>query len=83
MVNMASKKVIEKRIEAFESMRTTSHWPHKCKMFPKNPRTFGDDLPNVQEINFPVLNHIGIKLVGYDKRITIFEEEKCILLFEE
>ncbi len=80
---MANKKVIKKRIEAFENMRTTSHWPHKCKMFPKNPRTYGDTMPDVQEINFPVLNHIGMKLVGYDKHITIFEEEKCIFVFED
>ena len=64
--NMASKKVIKKRIEAFENMRTTSHWPHKCKLFPKNPRTYGNALPDVEEIEFPVLNKIGMKLVGYD-----------------
>ena len=79
---MASKKVIEKRIEAFENMRTTSHWPHKCTLFPKNPRTYGNPLPNDKEIDFPVLNKIGMKLVGYDMEEFI-EEEKCILVFED
>jgi hypothetical protein len=51
-------------------------------IFPKNPRTYGDVLPNVQEIKFPVLNKIGMKLVGYDVE-EIIEEEKCIIVFED
>ena len=56
---------IKKRIKAFEETRLTSHWPHKPKLFPKFPRTYGGDLPNVVDIEKPLLNDIGKKLVGY------------------
>ena len=56
---------IKKRIKAFEETRLTSHWPHKPKLFPKNPRTYGGDIPNVVDIEKPILNDLGKKLVGY------------------
>lgn len=46
---------IEKRILAFNQRRMTTHWPYnKFRLFPKFPRTYGIDLP--------ILNNLPIKL---------------------
>jgi hypothetical protein len=45
-----SNKILDKRIKAFEEMRTTSHWANKCKLFPKNPQTYGAKLPDITKI---------------------------------
>lgn len=60
-----SKKIIKKRIEAFENLRTTTHLANNIKLFPKNPRTYGKELPEINEIEKPVLSDLGLKLVGY------------------
>ncbi len=39
----ATKKDLEKKQKAFQEGRTTSHWPHKVKLFGKRPRTYGAD----------------------------------------
>ena len=72
----------EKRKKAFEELRTSTHWPHKFKLFPKTPRTYGAELPDIQQICFPKINDTVLKLVGYDKT-KIIEEEKCIFIIEE
>jgi hypothetical protein len=41
----------KKKIHAIETGRTTNHWPHKPKMFPKNPRTYGKALPIVKKLD--------------------------------
>ena len=64
--NLASKKILQKRIKAFEELRMTSHWPHKPKLFPKNPYTYGQPLPDITPIQSPKLSKIGRLLVGYD-----------------
>lgn len=56
---------LKKKIKAFEERRTTSHWPHKPMLFPINPRTYGGALPDIAEIDPPVLNDLGRRLVGY------------------
>lgn len=63
----AMPKDIQKKRMAFENMRTTSHWPHKIKMFAKSPQTYGNKLPpGVHEaIVAPVLTPLGRKLAGY------------------
>jgi len=58
---------LKKRIQAFESMRTTSHWPHTPKLNPTAPRIWGRQLPSMNSIPKPQLNAIGRRLVGYDK----------------
>jgi len=63
--NFASKKELEKRKKVFSELRMTSHWPHKIKLFPKNPRTYGNPLPNVPQLNPPVLTDLGKKLAGF------------------
>jgi ectoine hydroxylase-related dioxygenase (phytanoyl-CoA dioxygenase family) len=63
---LATKAALKKHITAFESIRMTSHWPHKPKLFPKNPRTYGAMLPETQELaEPPKLMDLGKRLVGY------------------
>lgn len=38
----ADKKTLEKRRIAFETNRTTSHWPHHVRFNGKTPRTYGN-----------------------------------------
>jgi hypothetical protein len=78
---LCNKNIINKRIKAFEELRTTSHWPHKLKLFPKIPRTYGAKLPNIRNIKTPLLNSIGYKLIGYN--IKIVEDENCTFCIVE
>jgi hypothetical protein len=64
--NSVNDKILEKRIKAFEDMRTTSHWANKCKLFPKTPRTYGGPLPEITKISSPLLTDLGRSLVGYN-----------------
>jgi hypothetical protein len=57
---------IKKKQKAFNELRTTSHWPSKIKLFPKTPRTYGNTLPTIDEIEEPILNDIGKSLAGFD-----------------
>ena len=63
--SMATDKMLAKKRKAFDELRMTSHWPHKPKLFPKNPRTYGGPLPNVVEIERPILTELGKRLSGY------------------
>ncbi len=57
---------LKKKIKAFEELRTTSHWPHKPKLFAKIPRTYGAPPPNVSQIPAPVVSNIARRFIGYD-----------------
>lgn len=59
----ATEANLKKREKAFNEMRTTSHWPHKPKLFPEKPRTYGAELPEITKIPKPVLTKIGKKLI--------------------
>lgn len=61
----ATDKNLEKKKQAFNNLRTTSHWPHKPKLFPKFPRSYGNELPDVTPLSAPVLNELGFKLAGF------------------
>ncbi len=63
----ASDKVLLKKRKAFEELRVTNHWANNPKLFPKTPRTYGGELPELNQIHQPVLNKLGRRLVGYDK----------------
>lgn len=63
--SLASPAMLKKRIKTYEEGRTTSHWPHKPKLFAKNPRTYGEPLPNVTLPKIPELDEVGRRLVGY------------------
>lgn len=57
--NLASKKELEKRKKAFYELRMTSHWPHKVKLFPKYPQTYGKQIKDIADItNEMVSNYI-------------------------
>lgn len=62
----ATRKDLEKKQKAFNELRTTNHWPHKPKLFPTTPRTYGQPLPSVQPIETPVLTSLGRRLAGFD-----------------
>lgn len=64
---VATSAMLKKRITAFENGRMTTHWPHRPKLFPKNPRTYGGELPNVASLPMPTINSLGRRLVGYNK----------------
>ena len=57
---------LKKHIQAFEELRTTNHYPCKVKLFAKVPRSYGAELPNVEQIPPPILQPIGRRLVGYE-----------------
>jgi hypothetical protein len=56
---------LKKRIKAFSDIRTTSHWPHKPKMNPTAPRTYGKPIKPITDISKPNLTPLGKRLVGY------------------
>ena len=62
---LCKEKDIQKRIKAYENLRTTSHNVCKPKLFAINPRTYGGDLPDITQINKPNINYIGKQLIGY------------------
>lgn len=55
---------LEKKKSAFNNMRMTSHWPHKIKLFPTVPRTYGKVLPTIKKLPKPVLTKLGNSLAG-------------------
>lgn len=61
----ALPKDVNKKIKAFEEQRATSHWPHKIKLFPKFPQLYGAPMPNVPQLDPPILTDLGMKLAGY------------------
>lgn len=61
----ATANHIVKKQKAFTAMRMTTHWPHKIKLFPTNPRTYGSPLPKVGDISKPKLSPLGMKLAGF------------------
>jgi hypothetical protein len=63
----AKKKDLLKKVKAFEEMRTTSHWPHRVKLFGKAPRTYGKMLPDVTPLERPILSEHGRRLAGYEQ----------------
>ena len=62
---LATEANLRKKQQAFNNIRSTSHWPHKPKLFAKKPRTYGRELPEITPIEKPVLTEIGKKLAGF------------------
>lgn len=62
----ATAASLEKKRKAFEELRMTSHWPHKPKLFPKTPRTYGKALPSITPVPPPTnVSPLGKKLAGF------------------
>ena len=62
---LATKATLTKKQKAFNEMRTTNHWPHKPKLFPVNPRTYGQEIAEIAEIQPPVVSEIGRRMAGF------------------
>ncbi len=62
---LCNDNIINKRIKAFETLRTTTHYVTKFRLFPKTPESYVDEIPIITEINKPILNDNGYKLIGY------------------
>lgn len=56
---------LKKKQKAFNELRTTKHHPQKSLLFAKTPRTYGNELPEITEINPPVLTALGKRLAGF------------------
>lgn len=63
--HLCSEQNLKKKQKAFNEMRTTSHYPCNIKLFPKNPRTYGNELPTIAEIEKPILSDLGKQLAGF------------------
>lgn len=61
---LCDEKNLKKKKEAFYNLRTTSHYPCNIKMFPKIPRTYGNDIPQIKPIKEPALSKLGKNLAG-------------------
>lgn len=59
--------ILKKRIKAFNECRTSSHKPHAIKLFPKIPRTYGANLPEL-----PTFTTVDIKLTPLGKKLIGF-----------
>jgi len=57
-------KNLAKKKKAFEEMRMTSHWPCQVKLFPKMPRTYGGEVPEITQLAAPELTDLGKILAG-------------------
>jgi hypothetical protein len=62
---LCNAKNLRKKQNAFEELRTTSHYPCDIKLFPKEPRTYGGEVPKTKPNIQPKLNALGIKLAGF------------------
>ena len=65
--SLATKKELEKRKKLFSELRMTSHWPHKVRLFPKIPQTYGKQIKDIADITSEmVYNYItenGFKMI--------------------
>ena len=62
---LATDANLRKKRKAFTELRMTTHWPHKPKLFPVHPRTYGGPIPNICDIEPPILTELGKKLAGF------------------
>ena len=49
-VKQIPKKQLDKRKLVFANNRMTTHYPHKVKMFPKFPQTYGKPILNIKQL---------------------------------
>jgi hypothetical protein len=63
---LCDEKNLKKKTDAFNSLRTTTHYPCKIKLFGKTPRTYGNKLPTITPIQPPRLSSLGRLVAGLD-----------------
>ncbi len=61
----AKPSTLVRKRKAFDDLRITNHWASSPLLFPKSPRTYGNDLPDLNGIHPPVLTDIGRRLAGF------------------
>lgn len=61
----ASQKDLIRKQKLFNEMRTCCHNPVKNRLFSKLPRTYGNNIPDINHINKPILNKLGFALAGF------------------
>ena len=61
---LASEWQLTKKQTAFNDQRTTSHWPHQIRVFPKKPHTYGKPVPPYVMPGKPVMTKRGEQLAG-------------------
>ena len=64
--SQATPKQLIKKQKAFNEGRSTTHNAIKCKLFPKQPRTYGKPPPVVKKLPSPVLTPLGRRLAGFE-----------------
>ncbi len=74
--NKCTEAGLKKRCKYADEMRTTSHWPHKVKVFGKVPHTFGKELLPIREIEKVVVGETGEKI---DRIGKVGEAEKSFV----
>ena len=62
--SLASDAALKKKEKALKELRTTTHTPHKVKLFAQNPRSYGNELPQITPIEAPKLTKLGLRLAG-------------------
>lgn len=63
--SLSDDRDLKKKRKAFNELRMTTHWPHKPKLFPINPRTYGGPLPDIVNISEPKLTELGKRIAGF------------------
>ena len=61
----ATDALLRKKQKAFTELRTTNHWPHRPKLFPVLPRTYGAKIEPIADIEPPKVGAIGRRLSGF------------------
>ena len=66
-ISFSSKKELDKRKKLFSELRMTSHWPHKVRLFPKIPQTYGKKIKEISNIDMDMVSKYisedGLKLI--------------------
>lgn len=60
----AKPHALKRKREHFENRRTTCHWPHEPRAFPKTPQLYGAKPPPVGSLDAPAVNELGRRLAG-------------------
>ena len=63
--SLCTPSLLKKKQKAFNELRTTSHWPHKPKLFSKKPRTYGGPECSITPIPLPSVTELGMELAGF------------------
>lgn len=73
---LCSRRLVEKKIAAFDGYRMTTHWPaEKVKLFPVNARTYGAEVPVYTPVRDRVESQRMLELAG---KVVMTSRAECI-----